>query len=328
MTILRSLVRFSNLVKATRKPGYGLYSTEPNPALSSKFDYTFDNGTLDDAQRKFYEDNGFIVIRRLVANDKLEKYKQRFCDIANGKVKVPGIVAQKDVSFVDQPRNENTVYKLQDLFLDEQLFAYCEHEKILNYVENFTGPNVMAVHTMLINKPPDAGTKSSRHPLHQDLHYFPFRPANRIVCAWTALEKVSRENGCLVAIPGSHKGTLLEHDYPDWEGPINMAYHGAKGMGADVERVHVEMGAGDTIFFHPLLIHGSGANRTTGYRKAISCHYASSECNYIDVRGTSQDNIAQEVLQMAKKSYGLELDDYWVVWKFRARLVRGNQVNL
>jgi phytanoyl-CoA hydroxylase len=69
----------------------------------------------------------------------------------------------------------------------------------------------------LINKPPDPGTQSSRHPLHQDLYYFPFRPANRIVCAWTAMEKINRQNGCLVVLPGSHKGELERHEYPDWE---------------------------------------------------------------------------------------------------------------
>lgn len=238
--------------------------------------------------------------------------RQRFRDIANGKEKIPGLVVQKDISFVDLPRNENTVYKLQDLYLDKVLFEYCEHEKILDLVENFCGPNLMAVHTMLINKPPDSGNKTSRHPLHQDLHYFPFRPADKIVCAWTAMEAVNRENGCLVAIPGSHKGELLEHDYPDWEGPINKVYHGAKGMSADTERVHLEMRAGDTVLFHPLLIHGSGANRTKGYRKAISCHYAASDCEYIDVMGTSQENIATEVLEMAKTKYGLDVGDYRV----------------
>lgn len=65
------------------------------------------------------------------------------------------------------------------------------------------------VPAVLINKPPDPGTLSSRHPLHQDLHYFPFRPADRIVCAWTAMQRVTRENGCLVVIPGTHKGELL-----------------------------------------------------------------------------------------------------------------------
>lgn len=50
----------------------------------------------------------------------------------------------------------------------------------------------------------------------QDLHYFPFRPADRIVAAWTAMERVNEDNGCLVVIPGTHKGKLLPHDYPQW----------------------------------------------------------------------------------------------------------------
>lgn len=320
--IHRSLETWSNQSSET--------SVKPpeNVPLSSNFVYSRDNGKLDGTQRKFYEENGFIVIRNLVSKEKLKKYEARFKDIANQKVKIPGMLVQKDISFVDQPRNENTVYKLQDLFLDEELFDYCKDDKILDYVETWTGKNIMAIHTMLINKPPDSGTKSSRHPLHQDLHYFPIRPANPIVCAWTAMERVNRENGCLVALPGSHKGQLLEHDYPDWEGPINAVYHGVKGMGADSKRVYLEMNAGDTVFFHPLLIHGSGANRTNGYRKAISCHYAPSEGNYIDVTGTSQENIAREVIEVAKVKYGVEDIDYASVWRFRSRLVRGTQVNL
>ena len=43
-------------------------------------------------------------------------------------------------------------------------------------------------------------------------------------------------------------------------------------------RRHVEMQRGDTLLFHPLLIHGSGQNRSTGFRRAISSHYASGEC--------------------------------------------------
>ena len=39
--------------------------------------------------------------------------------------------------------------------------------QVLDVVEGFLGENIMAMHTMLINKPPDAGTKTSRHPMHQ-----------------------------------------------------------------------------------------------------------------------------------------------------------------
>jgi len=31
------------------------------------------------------------------------------------------------------------------------------------------------------------------------------------------MEKVTRENGCLVVLPGSHTGVLEEHGYPDWK---------------------------------------------------------------------------------------------------------------
>lgn len=89
--------------------------------------------------------------------------------------------------------------------------------QVLDYAECFTGPDILAVHTMLINKPPDTGTMTSRHPLHQDLHYFPFRPADRIVAAWTAMEHITPENGGLMVLPGTHKGKLEKHDYPQWE---------------------------------------------------------------------------------------------------------------
>jgi len=142
------------------------------------------------------------------------------------------------------------------------------------------------------------------------------------------MERVTRENGCLVAIPGSHRGELLEHEYPDWEGGVNKAYHGVKGAEGVLEkRVFLEMDAGDTVFFHPVLIHGSGANKTNGFRKAISCHYAASECEYIDVKGTSQENIAEEVLNIAKRR-GIPIDDYRDAWRFRAQLVRGEKINL
>ncbi|RWS19883.1 phytanoyl-CoA dioxygenase: peroxisomal-like protein, partial [Leptotrombidium deliense] len=254
---------------------------------------------------------------------------ERFRDVANGKIKVPGLVVQKDVSFLNEERNENTVYKLQELYFDEILFEYCKYDAILEYAECFAGPNLMAIHTMLINKPPDKGKKSTRHPLHQDLLYFPIRPANRIVCAWTAMERVTRSNGCLVAIPGSHKGELMEHDYPDWEGGVNKMYHGLKNIDSIDERNYLEMEAGDTVFFHPLLVHGSGANKTTGYRKAISCHYAASECHYIDVKGTTQEKLADEVIEVAKSKYGKNIQiDYATIWNYRAQLVKGDRINI
>ena len=67
--------------------------------------------------------------------------------------------------------------------------------------------------------------------MHQDLHYFPFRPADRIVCSWTAMQHVNRENGCLSVVPGSHAhGELLPHGYPEWEKGYNSMYYGIQNF--------------------------------------------------------------------------------------------------
>ncbi|XP_053428774.1 phytanoyl-CoA dioxygenase, peroxisomal isoform X2 [Nycticebus coucang] len=295
------------------------------------FQYTLDNNVLSLEQRQFYEENGFLVIKNLVSDVDIQRFRDEFEKICREKVKPLGLHVMRDVSIAKSKyhSSEKMVSKIQDFQEDEELFRYCTLPQILKYVECFTGPNIMAMHTMLINKPPDSGKKTSRHPMHQDLHYFPFRPSNRIVCSWTAMEHIDRNNGCLSVIPSSHKGSLKSHDYPQWEGGVNIMFHGIQDFVDSGARVHLVMEKGDTVFFHPLLIHGSGQNKTQGFRKAISCHFASSDCYYIDVKGTSQENIEKEVIDIGKRLYTAEssftLKD---VWRFRARLVQGERTNL
>jgi len=108
---------------------------------------------------------------------------------------------------------------------------------------------------MVINKPPNL---DGRHPLHQDLLYFPFRPAEKIIGIWIAFSDTCRENGTLAVIPGSHKkGEMYDHDMPShMEENLNLAYLAAKEVDIS-KRVHIEAKAGDALFFHPLLVHGS-----------------------------------------------------------------------
>ncbi|KAG7320363.1 hypothetical protein KOW79_016216 [Hemibagrus wyckioides] len=295
------------------------------------FKYTLDTDVLSPEQRLAYEENGFILIKNLVSEEDIDRFRNEFERICTRDVKIPGLVIMRDVSIAKSEfvQGEKAVTKLQDFQEDPELFRYCSLPQILKYVECFTGPNIMAMHTMLINKPPDTGKKTSRHPLHQDLHYFPFRPADRIVCAWTAMEKINQQNGCLVVLPGTHKGTLKEHVYPEWEGGVNKMYHGITDYNPNHPRVHLEMEKGDTVLFHPLLIHGSGMNHTEGFRKAISCHYASADCQYIDVKGSTQENISKEVEELARKRLGSETTlTFQDTWVFRGRLVQGDRTSL
>ncbi|KAF5305970.1 hypothetical protein FQA39_LY18953 [Lamprigera yunnana] len=216
-------------------------------------------------------------------------------------------------------KGEFLINKIQDFLYDDVLFKYVTYKPLVDIVQSIIGPNITGCHSMLINKPPDSTEDVSRHPLHQDLHYFPFRPINSIVAAWTAMETVNAQNGCLFVVPGSHKGSLYKHDYP----PVRntFSYHGVIGLD-NPPTVNLEMEKGDTVFFHPILLHGSGPNLTKGFRKAISCHYADSNCHFIKLKGTTQENIEKEILDVSHKK-GFTSVSFDMIWKAKSRMVRG-----
>ncbi|KAL5232792.1 hypothetical protein ACI65C_000202 [Semiaphis heraclei] len=293
--------------------------------------YSVSDSTLTRQQRDFYEINGYLVIPKLVPDYLLDRCCNQFIDLCHGRIQRNGITMMKDISRMKAgDQGEYLFGKAQDILWDEEFYEYARFPKMLDYIESLIGPNVMAMHSMFINKQPDIGTNSSRHPVHQDLHYFPFRPANLIVASWTACVPVTVNNGCLYVVPGTHTGDLYPHSYPEpKDGEINKMYHEVKinNNHDDHKKVFLEMEKGDTVFFHPLLLHGSGINKTQGFRKAISVHYASSNCSYIDVSGTTQDNIKNEIIDvMAKK--GITNVDYTFAWKHRCRLIRGVKANL
>jgi phytanoyl-CoA hydroxylase len=238
---------------------------------------------IDDAQRAFYDEHGYLVVRGIFEPDELALFRERFRHVIEGEAApADGMLVMRDVmvakGVVAAGSRDREIAKIQDFHNDPVLFeGYAKHARLLDWVSAFIGPDIKSIHTMLINKPPGV---DGRHPLHQDLLYFPFRPADAIVATWTALDPCTRENGCLAVVPGSHHGELLAHENVDWE-YVNFGYFGAAGVGAASERLHLELQPGETLFFHPLLLHGSGRNRSQGFRRGISAHYASSACRYL-----------------------------------------------
>lgn len=124
--------------------------------FTPSFKYTTPDGILNEKQRHEYEKNGFIVVRKLVSDENLEKYKKRFQEICSNKINIPFMTVMKDVAIAKSEfvEGEKAITKIQDFTLDDELFEYCALPEILEYVKSFTGKNIMAMHTMLINKPP------------------------------------------------------------------------------------------------------------------------------------------------------------------------------
>ncbi|CAG9792541.1 unnamed protein product [Diatraea saccharalis] len=268
-------------------------------------------------QIEFYQQNGYLVIGQLLDFETLYSYKKRFLQICNGIVPKGQMTIATEHKLKDSKKKpEDYTNKIQDFLYDDVLSTYAEDPRLLNVVTQLIGDEVSAMHSMFINKPP--GT--DEHPPHQDLYYFPFRPADKIVAAWTAVDACTARNGCLYVLPRTHRPRrLYTHAYTSIQSKL---YHGITDptVALEKDRVHLEMSPGDTVFFHPYLIHGSGPNITKNYRKSISCHFASNDVTYINVEGTVQEPIAKEVVQEAKRR-GLELS-YEDIWKYRSKPVK------
>ena len=165
-------------------------SPVPAAVSASTYRYTVSGrAVLSEKQRAAYERDGFHVVPGLVSRADLQTYTERFRDLCCGADKTPGLTIMKDVSIAKSEfgKKERAITKIQNFQVgltdsislpwpasrapppqnDPLLSRYFCLPAILRYVECFIGPDIMAMHTMLINKPPDPGMLSSRHPMHQ-----------------------------------------------------------------------------------------------------------------------------------------------------------------
>lgn len=231
---------------------------------------------LTAAQLRQFDDDGFVLVGELVDAGECARYHARFLEIAAGDAP-DDMTVMRDVMVVKGAVTPKTpvhgINKIMNFQSDPVLYDYARLPGLLEIARQLAGEALYTISTNVFNKPPDV---DGRHPLHQDLRYFRLRPPGGIVGVWTALSPCTRESGCLAVIPGTHRGPLRDHGDPDWE-YVNHAFYGVSDVNAGA-RVHIEMAPGDTLFFHPLLVHGSGRNRSDDFRRAISVHYASADC--------------------------------------------------
>jgi hypothetical protein len=107
--------------------------------------------------------------------------------------------------------------------------------------------------------------------LHQDFPYWSdvATVAARVATAMIFLDDTNRDNGCLEAVPGSHREGLQKRRAVEGFGSLELdpdAY--------DTSRlVALEVLAGSVVFFGPFLVHRSAPNRTEKDRRALLYSY-------------------------------------------------------
>lgn len=88
----------------------------------------------------------------------------------------------------------------------------------------------------------------------------------RMVTCWVAVTDATIDNGCLQVIPGSHRGAMLDHCPQPQVGIPPKLFDRSQARPLPVR-------SGGVIFFHPLTIHGSLANRSRQVRWSFDLRY-------------------------------------------------------
>ena len=138
--------------------------------------------------------------------------------------------------------------------------------RILDVVQALIGP-AYGAQSMFYFKPPTARGQA----LHQDNLFLQAHPET-CLAAWIAVDDCDRENGGLIVLPGSHRIQIL---CPDEDADPEESFTDKTIAVPDgVELVQTQMRAGDVLFFHGSLVHGSRPNRSRDrFRRSLIFHY-------------------------------------------------------
>lgn len=154
-------------------------------------------------------------------------------------------------------------------------FALLTAPALLDAVEALIGPEITSNPIQHVRiKPPAAGLDPREIRAHitaTDWHQdravtLEDADETRMVTAWVAVTDATVENGCLQVIPESHRGAMLPHCPNPQVGIPERLLAGATPAPLPVR-------SGGVVFFHPLTIHGSLANRSDHIRWSFDLRY-------------------------------------------------------
>ncbi|SVA00896.1 uncharacterized protein METZ01_LOCUS53750 [marine metagenome] len=239
---------------------------------------------LSQTQKQSWNEKGFILIPNFFPEDKCIEINQTVIDIVRSMV---GNSEEFNHAYIDQghigiremkpsQKIENIEDEMSKVFRLHQTGIFNEFIKrddLLNIVEDILGENIDCFLSQFIFKNPGAWGQ----PWHQDSSYFPFDRAPQ-VGAWLATSAATKENGCLVILPGSHKEVIHEH-LPDDRPGSNYGYTEIKDHDFKKE-MPLFLNTGDLLLFHSFLMHKSYDNKSNNRRTAMVYHFAETGTDF------------------------------------------------
>ncbi len=220
-----------------------------------------------------FEENGFLLVEDVLSPEEQEVLREETAYICRGeRGKVTGLPEYSNAESAEEIMAKTLCVHFPHK-ISETMYDALAQPLIVDYLTALIGANVKCMQSMLfiksVGKPGQAW--------HQDEAFIPTRDRS-LTAAWMALDDATPENGCLWAIPGSHKHGVLwpfrDHDderYDCAAEAFDFPYN-------DEDGVMIPAKAGSVVFFNGYLLHRSLPNYAeSGFRRSLVNHYMSAE---------------------------------------------------
>jgi ectoine hydroxylase-related dioxygenase (phytanoyl-CoA dioxygenase family) len=225
---------------------------------------------LSQQQLEQFQRDGYLVIPNFLTNQELADVKADIGRVCQEKAHLTKDEGGFNVEKVGGDAFDHTkpalragmLRKIQGaVFYVPAVRRVFTSKKMVDCMEDIMGPNIYYHSSKVMFKPANGG---SPKPWHQDAAYWKNYEPNQIT-VWIAIDDATEENGCVWAIPGSHKLGLVPHVSRELQVPESQL---------DLKKaVPVPVQSGGLLIFHSLVLHMSKANTSDKPRCAIICDY-------------------------------------------------------
>ena len=162
---------------------------------------------LTQEQVDFYREHGYLVVEDVLRPDELEEAHA----IVDDFVEQSRHVSEQSGHFDLEPGHTPENPKVRRLSAPASYHPFfgglMRDSRILDRLTPLIGPAIRAQGDKLNMKPADGGSPVE---WHQDFAHYPH--TNDDLCAvGVALDDATEENGCMMVVPGSHQGPILDH---------------------------------------------------------------------------------------------------------------------
>ena len=223
---------------------------------------------LTQEQIDFFAANGYLKFGKIFDDDEIEVLRVEY-DRMFAEARQSGRFRNLAIDNTEDLEEKNTA---QEQML--QIMQMCErsldfrrlifNERILDIAEDLIGPNIQLFHDQALYKPANTGGAIF---WHQDNSYWKCTPA-RLVSCWLTLDDVTRENGAMQFIPGSHLSPVW-HDQAEQ----SNALLDSSDQIDKSEAVVIDLPAGGITFHHCQTLHYTQPNETDRQRRAFAIHF-------------------------------------------------------